>query len=105
MYVVLLDQIASNPDQPPLPPTLLIALLKRIFSHPKSLEACSIDHDIHETIEYLELVETHRLKRIKALEKRGGPIIAEFIKTSGASQSRFNYALIGLKYWVFPVGY
>jgi hypothetical protein len=55
---------------------------------------------IHETIEYLELLEKQRTKRIKALERRGGSMGAEFIKTSPSVYARYIFALIGLKYWV-----
>lgn len=58
---------------------------------------------IHETIDYLELLEKQRMKRIKALERRGGTVGAEFIKTSNNALARYNFAVIGIKYWVlFP---
>ena len=100
----LLDQIASLEDQPPIPSIALIALLKLIFANSDGSSACDVDHDILETIEYLEVLESQRVKRLKALEKRGGPLVADFIKTAATAQSRFNFALIGVKYWVrtFP---
>ena len=57
---------------------------------------------IHETIEYLELLEKQRTRRIIALERRGGSIGAEFIKTSQSVFARYTFALTGLKYWVCP---
>jgi hypothetical protein len=100
LTIALLDKISLKEDQPHLPPTLVIALLRRIFSPSSSLLSCYEDMGIDETIDYLGLVEQQRIKRIKALEKRGGPIIADFIRTANPSQSRFNFALIGIKYWV-----
>jgi hypothetical protein len=55
---------------------------------------------VEKTIEYLEDVEKLRTKRIKALEKRGGPLVAEFLKTSNNMHTRYKYALTGIKYWV-----
>jgi hypothetical protein len=97
--LALLDQIASVEDQPPIPPIPLIALLKLVFAHSDGESACDVDHGVLETIEYLELLEIQRVKRLKALEKRGGPLVADFVKTSGTAQSRFNFVLIGVKYW------
>lgn len=88
------------PDQPPIPPLLVIALLKHVFAHSDGSSACDFDHAILDTIEYLELLETQRLKRVKALEKRGGPLVTEYIRTSVTAKSRFNFVLIGVKYWV-----
>jgi hypothetical protein len=55
---------------------------------------------IYETLEYLELLEKQRTRRIKALERRGGSIGADFIKTSPGVYTRYIFALTGLKYWV-----
>jgi len=94
-------EIAKNPDQPQIPPTLIIALLRRIISHQNDpAKVCGADMDILETIEYLELLEHHRTKRIKALENRGGPLVADFLRTAGVAQNRYNFALVGLKMWV-----
>lgn len=79
-------------------PIVIVALLKRIFSIPSSLKACDPDMCVHETIEYLELLEKQRTKRIKALERRS--IGAEFIKTSPSVYARYIFALTGVKYWV-----
>jgi hypothetical protein len=95
-----MDQIASVPDQPPLSPIVLIALLKRIFEHSDSLNVCTADSDIDTTIYYLEHLEKLRQKRIKALEKRGGQIVAVFLKNSKSIESRFNFVLHGIKIWV-----
>lgn len=100
LTIALCDQLASTPDQPQIPPTVLIALLHRIFSHPNSKDICDVDHGILETIDYLELLETQRLKRMKALEKRGGTLVSDLLKTSAITLSRYNFSLICIKYWV-----
>ena len=94
-------QIASKPDQPQIPPTLIIALLRRIISHQNDpAKVCGADTDILETIDYLDLLEQQRTKRIKALENRGGPLVADFLKTATVAQNRYNFALVGIKMWV-----
>lgn len=100
VLVASLDQIASVPDQPPLSPIVLIALLKRIFSIPNSLELCSPDEDIDTTIYYLEYLEKLRKKRIKALQKIGGQRVALFLKNADSIEQRYTFALQGIKIWV-----
>ena len=102
LTTALCDQLASTPDQPPLPPIVLIALLHRIFSPPNGKEVCDIDNGILDTIDYLEILETQRLKRMKALERRGGDLVGDLLKTSGITVSRYNFSLICIKYWVWP---
>lgn len=96
----LLDNIASTTTQPPLPPTLLIGLLRHIFSHPQALKACDGGMGITETIEYLEQLEAERVKRIKALERRGAPLGAEFVNSSPTIHKRYDFVLTGIKLWV-----
>jgi len=97
----LMWEIAKNPDQPQIPPTLIIALLRRIISHQNDpAKVCGADMDILDTIKYLELLEHHRTKRIKALENRGGPLVVDFLRTATTAQNRYNFALVGLKLWV-----
>ena len=96
----MLDEIALAPDQPQIPPIALIALLQRIVSSPDSIKACDPDADIYTTLEYLELLEAQRLKRIKAIATRGSSLTAEVTRTSKVAQSRYAFALTSLKYWV-----
>jgi hypothetical protein len=91
-------------DQPQHSPIVLVHLLKRIFSAPDAFRACNVDYGIHVTIEYLELLEKQRIRRINALEKRGGPVVAQYLKASSSMQARYNFALSGVKFWVHPYG-
>lgn len=102
--LALCDQLASTADQPSFPPIVLIALLHRIFSHPNAKDICDVDNGILDTIEYLETLETQRLKRMKALEKRGGALVGDLLKTSEITLSRYNFSLICIKYWVSTQG-
>lgn len=99
-WEALLDQIASVPDQPPLSPIVLIALLRRVFDNPNSLDACTVDQDVDQTIYYFEQLEKLRKKRVKALQKRGGQMVAVFLKNAQSTENRFNFALQGIKIWV-----
>ncbi len=92
-----------DPEQPQISPIVIVALLRRIFSSPDALRVCDSDMDIYETIQYLELLEKQRTRRIKALERRGGSVGAEFIKTSNNTFARYKFALTGIKYWVYPL--
>jgi hypothetical protein len=101
LTIALCDQLASTPDQPSFPPIVLIALLRRIFSHPSEKRVCDVDNGILETIEYLEILESLRLKRMKALERKGGALVDDLLKTSGITLSRYNFSFICIKYWVW----
>ena len=91
------------PDQPPLSPIVLIALLRRVFDSPNSLNACTVDQDVDQTIYYFEQLEKLRKKRVKALQKRGGQMVAVFLKNAQSTENRFNFALQGIKIWAcFP---
>jgi hypothetical protein len=96
----LIDDIASEGHQPALTPHILIALLRRIFDSDNSLQACSPDMHISETLEFLEMLETQRAKRIKALESRGGAEATKYIKLSRNAVGRYGYITHGLKLWV-----
>ena len=96
----LIDDIALKDQQPPLTPPVIIALLRRIFSSPESLRACSPDMNIHETLDYLETLEKHRAKRVKALERRGGLEAQKYLKLSRNAPARYGYVVNGLKVWV-----
>jgi hypothetical protein len=99
----LIDDIATTEGkEPSLSPPILIALLRRIFDSDDSLQACSPDMNIHETLYYLESLETQRSKRIKALEQRGGAEATKYIKLSRNAIGRYGYVTHGLKLWVTP---
>jgi hypothetical protein len=100
LMLELFDRIALSPDQPQLPPLLLIALLRRVFSNTEAAEVCNIDNEVSETIDYLEQLEKRRLKRIAALKKRGGQQETDFMKTADKVAGRYAYGLHGVKTWV-----
>ena|SRR5437762_2382347 len=94
----LLDDITSDPEHSQIPPIVIAALLRRIFSIPNPLCACDSDMYIHDTLAYLELLEQHRAKRVKVLERREGSIAAEFIKTSHNVHTNVTFVVTDLKY-------
>jgi len=96
----LIDDIALKEQQPLLTAPVIIALLRRIFSSPESVRACSPDMNIHETLDYLETLDKHRAKRVKALERRGGLEAQKYLKLSRNAPDRYKYIVNGLKLWV-----
>jgi hypothetical protein len=98
--IELIDDIARESHQPSLTPPILIALLRRIFDSDNSLQACSPDMHIDETLYYLQALEDQRAKRIKALESRGGAEATKCIKLSRNAIGRYGYITHGLKLWV-----
>jgi hypothetical protein len=102
LTTALLTQIASDPDQPPLSSYVLIALMRRIFQPTDSLQSCSQDYAIFETLEYLQCLETMRLKRVRRITELDPQSARLYAKSSTTAVSQYNFALHGIRMWVCP---